>query len=91
MKTISSTNFLGLPHPKAEAMLLTYTSNVRGVGTLYQWQELPPVEVTHCEYHTSGLNPDGTLKHGFPVNEWCRCPCVLELEVEPSTSELQCL
>ena len=39
-------------------------------GTLYQWQELNPAELSHCQFDTPGLNRDGTLKHDYPGNEW---------------------
>ena len=30
--------------------------------------------MAHCQFHTSGLNRDGTLKHDYPANEWCLVP-----------------
>ena len=31
---------------------------------------LNPAELSHCQFQTSGLNRDGTLKHEYPANEW---------------------
>ena len=45
-----------------------------GGGTLYQWQELNPAELSHCQFQTSGLNRDGTLQHDYPANEWRLVP-----------------
>ena len=39
-KKISSSNCLGVPRPKGEIVLINDASDVRGVGTIYQWQEL---------------------------------------------------
>ena len=30
--------------------------------------------MSHCQFHTSGLNRDGTLKHDYPANEWRLVP-----------------
>ena len=68
-KKISSTNCLGVPRPKGEKIHVTDACDVGGVGTLYQWQELNPAELSHCQVQTSGLNRDGILKHGYPANE----------------------
>ena len=68
-KKISSTNCLGVPRPKGEKILVTDACDVEGGGTLYQWQELHPAELSHCQFQTSGLNRDGTLKHDYPGNE----------------------
>ena len=69
MKTIASSNCLGVPRPKGEIVLITDASDVGGGGTIYQWQELNPAELTHCHYRTSGLNRDGSLKHDYPSSE----------------------
>ena len=47
-KNISSSNCLGVPRPKGEIVLITDASDVGGAGTIYQWQELNPAELTHC-------------------------------------------
>ena len=73
-RKISSTNFLGVSRPKGEMILVTDACDVGGGGTLYQWQELNPNELSHCHFHTSGLNCDGTLKHDYPANEWRLVP-----------------
>ena len=70
---IASSNCLGVPRPKGGIVLITDASDVEGGGTIYQWQELNPAELTHCHYRTSGLNSDGTLKHDYPTSE---CPLV---------------
>ena len=57
-KNISSTNCLGVSRPKGERILMTHACDVRGDGTLYQWQELNPTELSHCQFQTSGLNRD---------------------------------
>ena len=69
-KKIASSNCLGVPRPKGEIVLITDASDVGGRGTIYQWQELNPAELTHCHYHTSVLNHDGSLKHDYPTSEW---------------------
>ena len=73
-RKISSTHCLGVPRPKGEIILVTDACDVGGGGTLYQWQELNPNELSHCQFHTSGLNRDGTLKHDYPANEWRLVP-----------------
>ena len=45
-----------------------------GGGTIYQWQELSPAELTHCHYRTSGLNRDGSLKHDYLTSDWRLVP-----------------
>ena len=72
-KKISSTNCLGVPRPKGEIILITHTCDVGGGGTLYRWQDFKHAE-SHHQYHTSGLNRDGTLKHDYPANEWSQVP-----------------
>ena len=67
-KKISSSNCLGVPRPKGEIVLITDASDVGGGGTIYQWQELNPDELTHCHYRSSGLNRDGSSKHDYPVS-----------------------
>ena len=69
-KKISSPNCLGLRRPKGKRILITDACDVAGGGTLYQWLELNPTEVSHCQFQTSSLNRDGTLKHDYPANEW---------------------
>ena len=73
-KKVSSTKCLGVSRPKGEIILVTDTCDVGGGGTLYQWQELNPAELSRCQYHTSGLNRDGTLRHNYPANEWRLVP-----------------
>ena len=73
-KKTSSTNCLGVPRPKGKKILITDACDVGGGGTLYQWQELNPAELSHCQLQTSGLNRDGTLKHDYPANEWRLVP-----------------
>ena len=73
-KKIASSNCLGVPRPKGKIVLITDASDVGGGGTMYQWQELNPAELTHCHYRTSGLNRDGSLKHDYPTSEWRRVP-----------------
>ena len=73
-KKIGSSNCLGVPRPKGGIVLITDASDVGGGGTIYQWQELNPLELTHCHYHTSGLNRDGSLKHDYPTSEWRLVP-----------------
>ena len=70
-KKIASSNCLGVPRSKGEIVLISDASDVGGGGTIYQWQELNPAELTHCHYRTSGLNRDGSLKHDHPTRE-CR-------------------
>ena len=50
------------------------TWDVGGGGTIYQWQELNPAELSHCHYRTSGLNGDCSLKHDYPTSEWRLVP-----------------
>ena len=69
-----STDCLGVPRPKGEKILVTDVCNVGGGGTLYQWQELNPADVSHCRFQTSGLNRDGTMKHEYPANDWRLVP-----------------
>ena len=71
----SSTNCLGIPRPKGEIILVTDACDVGGGGgTLYQWQELNSAELSHCQFLTSGLNRDGTLKHDYAANDWRLVP-----------------
>ena len=67
-KKISSTNCLGVSRPKGEIILVKDACDVEGAGTLYQWHN--PVELSHRQFQTSGLNRDGTPKHDYPANEW---------------------
>ena len=39
-----------------------------------RWHELNPAKSSHCQYHTLGLNRDGTLKHDYPTNDWRLVP-----------------
>ena len=73
-KKIASSNCLGVPCPKGEILLFTDASDVGGGGTIYQWQDLNPVELTHSHYRTTGLNVDGSLKHDYPSSEWRLVP-----------------
>ena len=73
-KKISSTNCLGVPCAKGDIILVTDACDVAGGGTLYQWQELNPAALLHCQFQTSGLNRDGSLKHDYPANEWFLVP-----------------
>ena len=73
-KKTASSNCLGVPRPKGEIVLITDASDVEGVGTIYQWQELNAAELTHCRYRTSGLDRDGSLKHDHPTSEWRLVP-----------------
>ena len=73
-KKIASSNCLGVPRPKGKIVLITDASDVGGGGTIYQWQELHPAQLTHCHYRTSRLNRDDSLKHDYPTNEWHLVP-----------------
>ena len=73
-KKIASSNCLGVPRPEGEIVLITDASDVGGGGTIYQWHELNPAELTHCHYRTTGLNRDGLLKHDYPASEWRLVP-----------------
>ena len=73
-KKIGSSNCLGGPCPKGEIVLITDASDVVRDGTIYQWQELNPAELTHCHYRTARMNRDGSLKHHYPSNEWRLVP-----------------
>ena len=70
----TSSNCLGVPRPEGEIVLFTDASDVGGGGTIYQWQELNPAELTHCHYGTSGQNRDGSLRHDYPTSEWRLVP-----------------
>ena len=73
-KKVASSNCLGVPRPKGEIVLITDASDVGGGGTIYQWQELNPAELTNYHYCTTGLNVDGSLKHDYPSSEWRLVP-----------------
>ena len=45
-KKIVSSNYLGVPRPKREIILITEASDVGGGGTIYRWQELNPAGLT---------------------------------------------
>ena len=49
-KKIAPSNCLGVPRPKGEIVLITDASDLGGGGTIYQWQELNPAELTHCHF-----------------------------------------
>ena len=68
-KKIACSNCLGVPRPKGEIVLITDASDVGRGGTIYQWQELEPAELTHCHYRTSRLNRDGSLKHDYATSD----------------------
>ena len=69
-KKIASSNCLGVPRSKGVIVLITDASDVGGGGSIYQWQELNPAELTHCHYCSSGLNRDGCLRHDYLSSEW---------------------
>ena len=69
-KEIASSNCLRVSRPKRKIVLITDASDVGGVGTIYEWQQLNPAELTHCHYLTRGLNRDGSLRHTYPSSEW---------------------
>ena len=71
---ISSANCLGAPRRKGVIIRVTHASDVGGGGILYQWQQFNPAELSHCQFYTSGLNRDGTLKHDYPANAWRLMP-----------------
>ena len=73
-KKISSTNCLGVPCPKGEIILVTDACDVGEGGTLYQWQEPNKAGLSRCQFYTSGVNRDGTLKHDYTANEWRLLP-----------------
>ena len=73
-KEIASSNSLRVPCPKGDIVLITDASDVGGIGTIYQWQERNPTELTHCHCRTTGLNRDGSLKHDYPTIEWRLVP-----------------
>ena len=60
--------------PEGEKILVTAANDVGWGGTFYQWQELIPAELSHCQFQTSGLNRYGTLKHNYLANEWRLMP-----------------
>ena len=73
-KKIAPSNCLGVPRPKGDIVRMTDATDVGGGGTIYQWQELNPAELTHSHYRTSGLNRDGSLKHDYRTSEWRLVP-----------------
>ena len=73
-KKIAPSNCLGAPRPKGQIVLITDASDVGGGGTIYQWQELNPAELTHCHYRTTRLSRNGSLKHKYPSSEWQLVP-----------------
>ena len=80
---------MGVPRPKGEIVLIAHAGDVHGSGTLYQWQELDPNELSHCHFHTSGLKLDGSLKLDYLANEWGWVPVGHLKEVESIIIELQ--
>ena len=48
--------------------------DVKRRGARIKWQELDPNELSHCQFHTSGLSRDGTGKHDYPASEWRLVP-----------------
>jgi len=44
--------------------MITDASDVGGGACLFQWQTLDPQVLLN--FHTEGLNPDGSLKHNYP-------------------------
>ena len=73
-RKVASPNCLGVPRPKGEILLITDASDVGGGVTIYQRQELNPVELTHCHYRPTVLNRDGPWKHNYPSSEWQLVP-----------------
>ena len=73
-KKIASSKCLGVPRPEGEIVLITDARDGVGGGTIFEWQELNPAELTHCHYRTSGLNRDDSLKHDYPTSEWRLVP-----------------
>ena len=73
-RKIASPNFLAVPRSEGEIILITDASDVGGAGMIYQWQELNPAELTHCQYRTSGFNCAGSPKHDYPYSEWRLVP-----------------
>ena len=49
-----------------EMIMITDSSDIGGGATLFQWQTLEHEQVPHGLYKTTGLNPDGTIKHDYP-------------------------
>ena len=70
----ASSNYLRVPRPKGNIVLITDASDVGEGATIYRWQEFNPAELFHCHYRTTGLNRDGTLKHDHPSSEWQLVP-----------------
>ena len=68
-KKITFSNWLGVPRPKGDIILITDASDVGGAGGVDQWQELNPAELAHCNYRTSGFNDDGSAKYDPPCSE----------------------
>ena len=73
-KKIPSSNCLGVSRTNGEIVVITDASDVGRGGTIYQWQDLNPAQVTHCHYCTTGLNRDGSLKQDYPSSEWQLVP-----------------
>ena len=55
-KKKASSNCLGVPCPKDAILVNTVASNVGVGGTIYEWQELNPADLTNCHCPTSSLN-----------------------------------
>ena len=57
---------IGTPRGTGEMIMITDSSDIGGGATLFQWQTLENEQVPHGLYKTTGLNPDGTIKHDYP-------------------------
>ena len=70
-KKIASSNCLGVPRSKGELVLITEASDVGGGGTIYQWQELNPAELTHClrrlKLHGQNLPKRASPRHSEKI------------------------
>ena len=47
-------------------IIVTDASDVGGGATLFQWQTLEQEQIPHGLDKTTGLKPDGTIKHDYP-------------------------
>ena len=73
---VADAKCLGLPKAQGQIILLTDASNVRGGGTLFQWQALEKEEFDSAisQWETGALNRDRTLKHSYPDDKWVLVP-----------------
>ena len=73
---VANAKCLGMPKAQGEIILLTDASNVRGGGTLFQWQALEKEEFDSAifQWGTEGLNRERTLKHSYPDDKWVLVP-----------------